>query len=208
MKEGYRPEFHSPSALRTSCIIRASLRHIPFRDSRPGGIGSALKERSRADPNRGSRLLQQNLFGSKETKGSLQPGGWRPIIDLSRLNKFLKIPHFRMKTTRFICQAVRPADWAVSLDLKDAYLHIPIHRDYRNLLRFCWRNRTFQFKVLPFGLATAPRVFSRVVASLAAICHWKHIILHTYLDDGLLRSQCSQQLASLRHVSFSSSRNP
>ena len=59
-----------------------------------------------------------------------------------------------METTRFICGAVRPADWAVSLDLKDAFLHISIHQAFQNLLQFRSRDRNFQFKVesvLPSG---------------------------------------------------------
>ena len=39
-------------------------------------------------------------------------GGWRPCIDLSLLNKFLAVPHFKMETVqsiRGICHCVGPA---------------------------------------------------------------------------------------------------
>jgi hypothetical protein len=55
-----------------------------------------------------------------------QKGSWRLIIDLSRLNRFLRVPHFKMET-RSIAAAMLPRDWAASLDLQDAYLHVPVH---------------------------------------------------------------------------------
>jgi len=54
-------------------------------------------------------------------------GSWRLVIDLSRLNKFLVVPDFKMETTRSVATAIQPGDWAVSLGLMDAYFHIPIH---------------------------------------------------------------------------------
>jgi hypothetical protein len=53
-------------------------------------------------------------------------GEWRLIIDLSRLNRFLRVPRFKMETTRSVATAIQPKDWAVSLDLRDAYFHIRI----------------------------------------------------------------------------------
>ncbi len=55
--------------------------------------------------------------------------------------------------------------WMISLDLNDAYLHIPIIPQHRKFLRFALRDhqgilRVYQWGVLPFGLATAPRVFT------------------------------------------------
>ena len=66
-----------------------------------------------------------------------KPIGWRPIINLKRLNaSFLETPHFRMNTTKDVADLLRPGDWAASIDLKDAYFHVPIHSDSRKYLRF------------------------------------------------------------------------
>ena len=43
--------------------------------------------------------------------------------------------------------------------IQDAYLHIPIVKHHHHILCFVWHNVPYQWKVLPFGLATAPRVF-------------------------------------------------
>ena len=50
-----------------------------------------------------------------------------------------------------------------SIDLSDAYLHISIHPNSRKYLRFCCKSQVFQFTSLPFGLATAPQVFTMIV---------------------------------------------
>jgi hypothetical protein len=81
-------------------------------------------------------------------------GGMRPVINLKRLNAaHLDTPHFRMDTPQDVRFAIRPGDWAASIDLRDAYFHVPIHPEDRKFLRFGWRGRLFQFCVLPFGLS-------------------------------------------------------
>ena len=52
----------------------------------------------------------------------------------------------------------------LSIDLKDAYFHVLICPDQWKFLRFCVGMRTFEFKVLPFGITSAPQVFTKVIA--------------------------------------------
>ena len=77
-----------------------------------------------------------------------------------------------------------PGEWVSSIDLLDAYLHIPIHPNSRKYLSFCHRSQVFQFTSLPFGLATGPQVFTMIV---------KEVKLHQYLDDWLIRSQSQEE---------------
>ena len=47
-----------------------------------------------------------------------KPVGWRPIINLKRLNAdYVICPHFRMDTTKDVASLLRPGDWAASIDL-------------------------------------------------------------------------------------------
>ncbi|PIK57640.1 reverse transcriptase [Apostichopus japonicus] len=48
---------------------------------------------------------------------------------------------------------------------KDAYLHIPMHREHRRYVAFHYDGRDYLFRSLPFGLSTAPRVFTRVAGA-------------------------------------------
>ena len=41
-----------------------------------------------------------------------------------------------MTTPRVVTNALHRGDWAVSIDLKDAYFHVPIHAKSKRLLRF------------------------------------------------------------------------
>ena len=68
-----------------------------------------------------------------------------------------------METPESIRTSLVPGEWVSSIDLSDAYLHIPIHPNSRKYLRFCHRSQVFQFTSLPFGLATAPQVFTMIV---------------------------------------------
>ena len=65
-------------------------------------------------------------------------GGWRPILNLKRLKTFLVSPPFRMDTARDVASLLYPGDWMASIDLKDAYFHIPVNRRFRRLQRFGW----------------------------------------------------------------------
>ena len=56
----------------------------------------------------------------------------------------------------------------VALDLQDAYFHIPVLQAHQNYLWFPVGQEHFQFVVLPFGLASAPQVFTKVMAVVAA----------------------------------------
>ena len=85
-------------------------------------------------------------------------------------------------------------DWAFSLDLTDAYLHISIHRWSRKHLRFTLRGRVYQFKALPFGLSTSPFVFTSLMTVIATFLRRRVITLHPYLDDWLARNQNRRRL--------------
>ena len=128
-------------------------------------------------------------------------GGWRPIINLKKLNAdFLHAPHFRMDTTRDVASILRPGDWTTSIDLKDAYFHIPVDEKSRRFLRFVWRGKVFEYLVLPFGLCTAPLIFTMVSKVLKAHLHTLGIRSIFYLDDILIaastRDLCAANLAA------------
>ena len=115
-------------------------------------------------------------------------GSWRPILDLKRLNSHIRCDKFRMETLSSILRAIQPGDWMVAMDLKDAYLHVPIAPGHRKFLRFAFRDPqgsliVYQWKVLPFGLSTSPRVFTKMVAVLSGHLHVQGVPLFPYIDD-------------------------
>ena len=117
---------------------------------------------------------------------------WRPILDLSQLNLYLKASSFKMETPETIRLSLQTGEWVTSLDFSDAYFHIPINPRSRKYLRFFLSNQTFQFTALPFGLATAPLEFTKVVKEVKLMAQARAIRIHQYLDDWLLRAQCQE----------------
>lgn len=136
-----------------------------------------------------SRLCLSPIFVIPKRSGKL-----RMILNMKRINLFIPLVHFRMETLALILPLVRVKDYAVSLDLKDAYLHVPIHPRSRDLLGFSFQGRTYRFRSLPFGLRPAPRVFTRVVAALAAYLRGRGLRLFCYLDDWILLAESESLL--------------
>jgi hypothetical protein len=120
-----------------------------------------------------------------------KPGGkWRPVIDLSVLNTHISAPYFRMETARALRQSVLPGDFAVSLDLSDAYLHIMMHPSTKRYLRFAIDGVIYCFRALPFGLCTSPWIFTRVMDTLVESVRQKtSALISNYLDDILQKHQ-------------------
>ena len=88
-------------------------------------------------------------------------------------------------------------DYVFKIDLQDAYFHVPIHPSSRNYLRFAFENKVFQFRVLPFGLNTAPQIFTRLGHTVTGYLHRLVISVIPYLDDWLVHHPDRQVL--LRH---------
>ena len=116
------------------------------------------------------------------------------MFDLSALNRHLVIPRFRMESPITIMGSLRRGNWLVSIDVKDAYLHVPIHPQYRRYLHLAFQGKVYRFRVLPFGIATAPYVFTRLVAAMAARFHREGIRFYHYLDDWLIVGDSPQEV--------------
>lgn len=113
-------------------------------------------------------------------------GGWRPIIDLKPLNPYIKGSRIKQETQSQIRAALQPGHWAFSIDLTDAFFHIPIHRDSRRYLRFEFQGKIYQYRALPFGLKTAPWVFTAVMSQVLLMKETRDINIHLYLDDWII----------------------
>jgi hypothetical protein len=74
-----------------------------------------------------------------------------------------------------------------SIDLKDAYYSVPIHKDHQKYLKFQWRGKLYQYTCFPNGLAICPRKFTKllkpVFSNLRSIGHLSVI----FIDDSYLQ---------------------
>ena len=118
------------------------------------------------------------------------------VIDLSVLNSHLLVLTFKMETAEIIIKSVTKGKWLVPIDLKDVYFHALIHKDLQHVLRFHVDGQSYQFKALPFWLATAPLEFTQVVREANLILQSRRIHVQQYLDDWLLRANINTSVTS------------
>jgi len=116
-------------------------------------------------------------------------GGLRPIIDLRVLNRSLRRYRFKLLTIPMIVNQIRSEDWFVTIDLKDAYFHIPILPQHRKFLKFAFGGQAYQYRVLPFGLGLSPRTFTKCMDAALAPLRLQGIHILNYIDDWLILAQ-------------------
>lgn len=112
-------------------------------------------------------------------------GKLRMILDMRRVNKFLRPQKFRMESLQDLADISRPGDFAVALDQTQGYYHVQLHNSASTFCGFEWRGRWYVYRVLPFGMSTAPRTYSKIMGLL--VRHWRRqgIRMLAYLDDWL-----------------------
>jgi hypothetical protein len=84
----------------------------------------------------------------------------RPVLDLSILNQYLVVPHFKMETNKSIKTSIYTGMWTTSINTY-AYFHVPIAFPFRKFLCLAWKGKVYSFRAMPFGHSTAPLVFTK-----------------------------------------------
>ena len=123
-------------------------------------------------------------------------GSFRPVINLRPLNAFIRKQHFKMEGTGMLRDLLQVSDWMCSIDLKDAYLSVSISQEHRRYLRFTWKKTMYEFTCLPFGLCSAPRVFTKLMKPMMAFLRGRGLRTIIYLDDLLIMNQSPVELQS------------
>ena len=82
-----------------------------------------------------------------------------------------------------ICQA-GPGTLMAKIDIKSAYRIVPVHPVDRHLLATCWKGQLYVDGALPFGLRSAPKIFTALADAFKFIIkqHGVEWVWH-YLDD-------------------------
>ena len=131
---------------------------------------------------------------------SVQSGGKkRLILDLRHVNKCLSKKKIKYEDWNIALAYFEQNAYMFSFDLKSGYHHIDIYADHQTYLGFFWRSLNsrstsfYVFTVLPFGLSTAPHIFTKVVKPLEK--HWRYmgICIAIFLDDGWSTNKSSDQ---------------
>ena len=90
------------------------------------------------------------------------------------------------------------------MDIKQAYRNVPVHPQDRTLLGMCWEGQVYVNTALPFGLRSAPLIFTALADAAQWIMEKKGIVhLFHYIDDFITvgapeSSECADN-AALMH---------
>ena len=136
---------------------------------------------------------EEGIFYSTLFLVPKKDGVHRPVINLKALNNFVIAPHFKMEGIQTLKSLLRQGDWLVKIDLKDAYFAIPIREENQKFLCFSVANKSYQFTCLPFGLASAPWVFTKTLKPVVALCRELGVRLVIYIDDILVMAESREK---------------
>ena len=128
---------------------------------------------------------EQNQFISTIFIVPKPNGKFRPVINLKYLNEFIHYNHFKQETFKVVLDLIQHGDYMTSVDMTDAYFSIPIHESFQKYLKFSWNGNLYKFVALPFGIKSAPYVFTKVLRPVYAMFRQRGFRCSYYIDDSL-----------------------
>ena len=137
-------------------------------------------------------------------------GKYRPVINLRFLNHFVHYDHFKQETFKVVVDLIQENDFFTSIDLSDAYFSVPIAAEFQKYLKFSWKGQLYKFVVLPFGLKSAPYVFTKILTPVYAWFRLQNIHCSYYMDDSismnssnsLAQGNTNIMVDTLQHLGF------
>ena len=167
---------------------------LPFQFAIPKEISFSEEHRQIIDNEISDLLKKGAIEHSKFESGQFvsnifivpKPNGkYRPIINLRYLNYFVHYEHFKQETFKVVLDLIQEQDFFCSIDLQEAYFSVPINKNFQKFLKFMWNGHLFHFKCLPFGLSSAPRIFTKLLKPIYAWFRQQCIRCAYYIDDSL-----------------------
>ena len=120
------------------------------------------------------KAVQINRFGVREKKS--QPGKWRLIVDLSHpdgqsvnggiSSELCSFTYAKVDDVVQRLVELGPGAMMAKIDVKSAYRIVPVHPDDRHLLGMSWHGSVYIDTALPFGLRSAPKIFTALADAL------------------------------------------
>ena len=109
-----------------------------------------------------------------------------------------------MESLNDVLDMVRPGVWMASVDLKDAYYSIPIHKDDQKFFTFSWEHNHYKFVCMPNGYAQAPMIFTKIMKCPFSYLRSKSHQSVIYLDDAYMQgytyASCYSNICCTTHL--------
>lgn len=113
-------------------------------------------------------------------------GEYRAVVDYRALNKRIAIESVPLPEIHAAFHWFSGANYFTVLDLNKAYHQIPLSQRSRHLTAFCTDWNLYQFRSVPFGLATGAQVLTRLLDRVFE--GLKFDCVYHYLDDVVIYS--------------------
>lgn len=125
-------------------------------------------------------------------------GSVRFCIDYRKLNAISAFDAYPIPRADEAIERLGDAQYITSLDLTKGYWQVPLGEDAKLKSAFITPFGLFQFKVLPFGMQTAPATFMRLMDQ---VLKGADKYANAYFDDtSVFSSTWTQHLADMRDV--------
>ena len=106
---------------------------------------------------------------------------WRFCIDNRCLNAVTQHGAYLLPRIDESLDALAGSRFFSTLNLVSGYWQVPLDPDAQEKSAFITRSGLWKWKVLPFGLTSAPATFQRLMEQVVKGQHWKTLLL--YLDN-------------------------
>ena len=122
----------------------------------------------------------------------------RGCIDLRQPNSCIRYEHFKMEGLHTVQSFIRRNDLMTKIDLSDFYMHFLIGKADRRYMRFMWEGKKYECIGMPFGLAPAPRLATKIMAPVIRYLRSCGLRVAIYIDDLILLSRSYKE--SIAHT--------
>ena len=106
---------------------------------------------------------------------------WRFCVDYRRLNDVTIKDAYPLPRIDDSLDALSGSQYFSTLDLVSGYWQVELDEEARDKSAFVTRNGLWKWRVLPFGLTSAPSTFERLMEKVLRGLHWRTLMI--YLDD-------------------------
>lgn len=90
-------------------------------------------------------------------------GTFRTVFNFVLVNNCLIPNQYPIPRLQELVNNAAKYEFHILLDLRNAYNQIYLEENYRHLTNFRFKNQIYRWKVLPFGLSTAPSIFQGIL---------------------------------------------
>uniref|UniRef100_A0A669FAM3 Reverse transcriptase domain-containing protein n=1 Tax=Oreochromis niloticus TaxID=8128 RepID=A0A669FAM3_ORENI len=164
--------------------VRQKLRRLPF----------AVRASVSAELD---RLLKAGVIERIDASSWVSPivvtgrktGGIRLCADLREPNKAVITDCYPLPHVDELFASLQGAKMFSTIDLANAYYQLPLHEDSRDLTAFITHDGLFRFCRVPYGLASAPSAFQKMMAEILKDLPG----VQNYLDDLIVYSKSAAE---------------